>query len=427
MQPAAARARLRAGLRLRVAMALAAACLLVVGALGFTLFAASEEMEEALIDQLMIEEMDFLLQRHRENPAHLPQEGSNLRSYIARDADERARLPEQLRGLGPGRHEIFVHKEETHVLVRDLSAIRYIVVYEVGLHEQREQEFKLLVMLSVLAAALVSLALGYWLSGLLVSQITDLARAVGRLQPGDARETLASAGQDPEVATLARALDDYRAGMERMMKREQEFTANASHELRTPLTTIQTSCELLLADAAITGKSRQRLERVNEAAERMAEQIHALLLLARGQEPGAPEPVVLADCVAEAVEPYRAEISRKGLTMEVEIGRDDVLDLNHQALRFVLANLVRNAVNYTERGFVRVGYTAKRLSVADSGRGISPENLPRIFERFFRADPQASGAGLGLSIVKRICDHYGWRIDVTSTPLKGSTFSIIFP
>ena len=89
-----------------------------------------------------------------------------------------------------------------------------------------------------------------------------------------------------------------------MMRREQEFTANASHELRTPLTAIQTSCELLLADPGVAGKSRQRVERVNEAAQRMGEQIQALLLLARGQEPGGLEPVVLADCVDEAVEPY---------------------------------------------------------------------------------------------------------------------------
>ena len=427
MQATGVRSFFRPGLRLRVALALALACLLVVGALGFTLYAASEEMEEALIDQIMAEEMDFLLQRHRENPTHVPQEGSNLKSHIVRNATDQARLPEHLRKLGVGRHEMIVGNEETHVLVRDLSGIRYLVVYEVGLHERREHEFKLLVMLSVLTAALVSLALGYWLSGVLVSQITDLARAVGRLQPGDARAPLADARQDPEVATLARALDAYRASMDQSMRREQEFTANASHELRTPLTAIQTSCELLLADDSVSGKSRQRTERINEAAQRMAEQIQALLLLARGQEPGALEPVVLADCVAEAVEPYRAEISRKGLSMEVEIGRDDVLDLNHQALRFVLANLIRNAVTYTERGFVKVAYAARRLSVSDSGRGISPENLPRIFERFFRADSAASGAGLGLSIVKRICDHYGWRIDVSSAPAKGSTFSITFP
>jgi signal transduction histidine kinase len=322
---------------------------------------------------------------------------------------------------------MFVGSQETHAFVRDAAGVRYIVAYEVGLHEQRERDFKLLVVVSVLTAALVSLVLGYWLSGVLVSQVADLSRAVANLKPGRARESLARSGQDPEVATLARAFDDYQASMDLMIRREQEFTANASHELRTPLTTIQTSCELLLTDAEVSGKSRERVLRVSEAAQRMGEQIQALLLLARGQEAGKLEPVVLAECVAEAVEPYRPEISRKGLTIEVAIKPDDVLDLDHQALRFVLANLVRNAVGYTERGFVRIAYAAKRLTVSDSGHGISAEHLPRIFDRFFRAEGASAGAGLGLAIVKRICDHYGWGIEVTSTPTSGSTFAITFP
>ena len=212
-----------------------------------------------------------------------------------------------------------------------------------------------------------------------------------------------------------------------MIRREQEFTSNASHELRTPLTAIRTSCEMLLADAALGEKSRARVTWINAAADRMAEQIQALLLLARGQELGEIEPVELADCVAEAVEPYRGEIARKGLALEIDVAPEDVLELNYPALRLVLGNLLRNAVHYTERGFVRIGYAAKRLTVADSGRGISGEHLPRVFERFYRAENPGAGTGLGLAIVKRICDQYGWRIEVESTPARGSAFSIVFP
>jgi signal transduction histidine kinase len=291
----------------------------------------------------------------------------------------------------------------------------------------KEQEFKLLVLFSVLTAALASLVLGYWLSGVLVRQVTDLAARVGTLKPGQKHENLAQPGQDPEVAMLARAFEDYQSSIEQMILREQEFTSNASHELMTPLTAIKTSCELLLADPALGEKSRVRAEWINAAASRMAEQIQALLFLARGRALGDIEPVVLADCVAEAVEPYRAEIARKGLEFEVAIAGDAVLELNHQALRFVLTNLLRNAIQYTERGSVRVGYAARRLTVTDSGHGIEKEHLPQVFERFFRAAGSANGLGLGLSIVQRICDHYGWRIEVDSAPAKGSTFSIAFP
>jgi signal transduction histidine kinase len=414
-------------LRLRIALALALACLLVVGTLGVALYAASEKLEKSLIEQIVADEMDYLLRRSREDPDFAPRPSGNPQVHIVRGAQDEARLPQHLRTLAPGRHELSLGKEEElHVFMREDGGARYYVAYEVGLHEQREQEFKALVLLFVLVAALVSLLLGYGLSGMLVSQVARLAQQVSALKPGQNRGTLAQPGQDPEVALLARAFDDYQMRIESLIRREQEFTSNASHELRTPLTAIKTSCELLLGDRGIGEKSRARLLQVNDAAARMAEQLEALLLLARGQPLGT-EPVVLAECVALAAEPCRADIARKGLAFEVMVPSDAVLQVNHQALRLVLANLIRNAVRYTERGFVKVRYASKRVTVADSGRGISAENLPRIFERFFRDDQAASGTGLGLSIVKRVCEHNGWRIEVESTPGKGSSFSLLLP
>jgi signal transduction histidine kinase len=417
----------RLGLRVRTALVVALVCLLAVGALGVTLFSASEDLEGALVQELVQNEMDYLVTRHRQDPHFAPQPAASFQSYVVQEPADRERLPETMRALEPGFHELYINSEEFLVLVRDADGVRYYVAYEVGPYEQREQSFKLLVWVAMLTAALVSLALGYWLSGLLVSQVTGLARRVGSLEPGTPRAPLARPDQDPEVALLARAFDDYQARIEEMIRREQEFTANASHELRTPLTAIRTSCELLLADAALADKARSRVAQISDAAGRMTEQIQALLLLARGQAPGKVETVALADCVAEAAEPYRGEISRKGLAFEAAVATDAVLDLDYQALRLVLANLIRNAVRYTDRGFVRIGYAPRRLTVADSGRGISAERLPHVFERFFREGHDGGGSGLGLSIVKGVCDHYGWKVEVQSSPTSGSAFSIVFP
>jgi len=417
----------RLGLRLRAALLVALVCLLAVGALGVTLYTASEDLEDALIQELVQNEMDYLIQRHRQDPGFVPQVAANFQSYIVRSPMDLEKLPAPMRALGMGSHEMFIADEEFEVLVREIDGVRYYVAYEVGPYEQREQAFKWLVLVAMATAALVSLALGYWLSGMLVSQVTGLARRVGTLEPGAPRAPLARPDQDPEVALLARAFDEYQARIEQMIRREQEFTANASHELRTPLTAIRTSCELLLTDPGLSDKARSRLVQIDEAAGRMTELTQALLFLARGQALGGVETVAIADCVAEAAGPYRADIARKGLAFEVAIAPEAVLDLNYEALRFVLTNLIRNAVYYTDRGFVKVGYASKSLTVTDSGRGISPEHLPRIFERFFREDVVSSGVGIGLSIVKRVCDHYGWKIQVDSTPARGSAFSIAFP
>jgi signal transduction histidine kinase len=332
-----------------------------------------------------------------------------------------------LRTLDDGHHEIGGGRGERHVGVRRIQGATFIVAYDAGPHEVREAEFQELILISLGIVVLVALALGYWLAGLLTRQVTDLAGQLPTLNPETAHPPLARPGQDPEVASLAAALDDYRARIARMIRREQEFAANASHELRTPITVIRTSCELLLADAALSEKARSRVEMVDAAAERMAEQIQVFLFLAREQTLGASETIVLAECVSEAVEPYRGELERKGLEFTIDVEPTASLQANRQALDIVLSNLVRNAVQHTEHGFVKVGYNAPCLTVSDSGTGIATDDVQRLFQRFYRAAGAREGFGLGLAIVKHVCDLYGWVICVDSHLGKGSAFSIKFP
>jgi signal transduction histidine kinase len=419
---------LKRGLRLRVALAFAIFCIIVVGTLGISLYIASDDIEEAHIEQIMETEMDYLLQRYRESADFVPQVGSNLEKYIVHDPADEAHLPSYLQGLNYRRHKVFRGPEEIRVAVRHVDGVKFIVAYEIGLHDQRQQELRLLIVLSLLSVVGVALVVGYLLAGLLVKQVTDLAERVRHLAPGDVQgATMIQPGQDEEVAQLAHALDDYQNRITRMLRREQEFTANVSHELRTPITTILTSCELLVTEPSFSERARVRIGMIEAAAGRMGEQLQALLFLAREQALGIMEPVALAECVYDAVEPVCTEIYRKRLLFEVAVEPKAVLTLNRQALHTALVNLLRNAVQYTERGFIRVNFSQNRLSISDSGIGIEPYYLPLLYERFFRGSTQGEGLGIGLAIVKRICDHYGWIIDVESTPGKGSTFHITFP
>lgn len=419
---------LKRGLRLRVALAFAIFCIVVVGTLSISLYIASDDIEEAHIEQIMQTEMDYLLQRYRESHNFVPQVGSHLEKYIIHDPSEESRLPPYLQGLNYRRHKVFRGPEEIRVAVRHVDGVKFLVAYEIGLHDQRQQELRLLIVLSLLSVVGVALVVGYLLAGVLVKQVTDLAERVRHLAPGDGQgATMIQPGQDEEVAQLAHALDDYQNRITRMLRREQEFTANVSHELRTPITTILTSCELLATERSISERARVRIGMIEAAATRMGEQLQALLFLAREQALGIMEPVALAECVYDAVEPVCSEIYRKRLNFEVAIEPKAVLTLNRQALHTALVNLLRNAVQYTERGFIRVNFSQSRLSISDSGIGIEPFYMPLLYERFFRGSTQGEGLGIGLAIVKRICDHYGWIIDVESTPGKGATFHITFP
>ncbi|HZN26071.1 MAG TPA: HAMP domain-containing sensor histidine kinase [Burkholderiales bacterium] len=411
-------------LRLRIAIALATVCIAVVGALGFTLYTASEDMEEALVQQLVTEELESLIERAR-HTGHAPASGPNIQYYVFKTPEQLDMLPPALRTLAPGHHEVGSGENEKHVAVRDLGGTRYIVVYDAGPHELREWRFRQLLYSALGTIALLSVAIGYWLAGVLTRQLTDLAASVATLHPDTPHPPLERSDHDREVAAVARALDDYHARIVEMIRREQEFTSNASHELRTPLTAIRTSCELLLGESGVPQKARTRIEQVDRAARQMTERIEVLLLLARSHRREAVETVALRRCVEDAAYPYLDEIEQKGLQFDIAIPESQLVQVDRKALQLVLSNLIKNAVRYTDRGHVRVSYEAPRVIVSDSGSGIAPEHQPQLFERYFRADNRPEGLGLGLAIVRRICDHFGWKIEVKSAPGSGSAFSVL--
>jgi hypothetical protein len=119
-----------------------------------------------------------------------------------------------------------------------------------------------------------------------------------------------------------------------------------------------------------------------------------------------------------------SEIHAKSIEFRNNVPANVIFTLNRQALDMVIANLLRNAVIYTERGHIHVSMDQKSLIVSDTGIGIAPEQLPHIFDRFHRGATHGDGFGLGLAIVQRICDLHGWIIEVESTPSRGSTFRL---
>lgn len=412
-------------LRVRVAAAVAITCIAVVTALALTLYTASEDLEETLVDQIVGEEMAYLVKHHIDNPDIVVREpGPNLQYYVARNAAELERVPRSLRTLPAGRHEIGTGTDEQHVAVRDVEGTRFIVAYDAGPHELREQQFKRLLLFALATVTLVAAGLGYWIAGLITRQITDLSARVAVLDPGAPRAPLAQEGQDAEVSALARAFDQYETRIRELLAREREFTGNASHELRTPLTAIRTSCELLETEPGLTDKARSRIAGIAAAAERMTGQIEMLLFLARAQASGDRETVAVAECVNNAVQPLLADIAAKQLAFENTVPAQATLTLNRQALDIVLTNLLRNAVMYTERGHIRVSLAGGCLAVSDSGIGIPAAQLPHIFGRFHRGGTHGEGFGIGLAIVKRICDHHGWQIEAESAPAQGTTFRL---
>lgn len=231
-----------------------------------------------------------------------------------------------------------------------------------------------------------------------------------------------------------RALAPIQAAFERQTR----FTADASHELRTPVTNALTEAAWALKRPRAPEEYRESLQICLRAAERMRGVIEALLTLARadaGTEILRTAPVDLQAVVAEVIIAHARAARERRVTLDVDT-ESVVVEGDAERLRDMLSNLLSNAIQYNREGgqalvrLRRVDGVAS-LEVRDTGIGIGADDLPQVFDRFYRADRArsraAGGSGLGLAIAKRVVDSHGGTIACSSTPGIGTTFTIAFP
>ena len=233
--------------------------------------------------------------------------------------------------------------------------------------------------------------------------------------------------------------------LRRLERLRQDFVANVSHELKTPLAAIKAYTETLLDSALHDEEVNVRfLHRIDEQAERLNQLILDLLRLARlesGQEVFHHEPLVLVDVLEACVETHRGRAEAKELTLTLDLGPIDGavrVIADEEAFHQVFDNLIDNAIKYTPAGgTIRVagaldpGDSTVAITVADSGIGIPRDDLPRVFERFYRVDKARSrelgGTGLGLAIVKHVVGSIGGEIAVESRLGQGTQFRVKLP
>ena len=435
----------RHSLRLRFALtfALVGAVLVLIHAVA--ILQLNRHQEAQLIDQIVSDEMEGLLQQYErvgsiDGPPYRRLQRFDVRTdtqalslrkwfraswlvhgYATRGAEEQQQLPEALRDLGPGFHDVTSGSDHYRVEVREIGSMRFYLAYSVTLHEERARAFTITLVLGAAFTALVTALIGLWASGWLTRHVVDLARRVRQLDGRSGASSLEQYYPEREVAELAAAFDAYHDRMARLLARERTFTADVSHELRTPLTSIQTSCELMLEDSGLAPKARERLEKIDAAAARLAELVNAFLLMAREEADGISGEVDLRECIEEAADSVRERAEAKGLTLLVESRENLQLRAPRRALQVVLSNLLANAVSYTERGTVALVSRGGTVEITDTGRGMSQDSLPDLFRRFHRGDAHSGeGFGLGLAIVKRICEQAGWKVGFESRTEGGT-------
>jgi heavy metal sensor kinase len=319
---------------------------------------------------------------------------------------------------------------------------RYVVQVAVPMTELEDAlgQFRVSALLLVPVGLLAAAVGGYWISRRAlapVDRIATTARAItaDRL---DSRLVVPSTGD--ELQRLSETLNDMLGRLEAAFRETARFTADASHELRTPISLIRTSAELALRRPRTPDEYRTTLQDILREAERTSLLVQDLLLLARadaGVDTLSRDTIDLRQVLLDMRESLRALCADRHLELHLE---DPPAPLpvtgNRAAIDRLILILAGNAVNYTSPpGSVSVSARrsdgALAVTVRDTGMGIADEDLPRVFDRFYRADKARSrdsgGAGLGLSIAKWIVEQHGGRIVIESEPGRGCQVQVFLP
>jgi signal transduction histidine kinase len=228
------------------------------------------------------------------------------------------------------------------------------------------------------------------------------------------------------------------APVERSMSQMRRFMADAAHELRTPVTLLRTRAEVALGQERDAGRDGDTLRAIGREVERVGAIVGDLLTLARadaGERPATRETVYLDDLASDAVESMRSLASQHEVSVEIGAFEEASITGDPVLVRRLLLIVLDNAIKFTPAGGrVRLDVSAQDgrrvVEITDTGVGIPPEDLPRVFERFFRSDAarQATdGAGLGLAIARWIADAHGARIELSSVPGTGTRVAVTFP
>lgn len=291
-----------------------------------------------------------------------------------------------------------------------------------------------------LVSLLVALLLARSITGPLLS-LTGATRAVAR---GDYSQRVVVHGRD-EVAQLGHSFNRMAQEIERSRRRERDVLANISHDLKTPLTSIQGFAGALMDGTCPPEDYPQAARIIYDEAQRMNHLVGDVLQLSRleaGELPLSLAPVDLRELLAQSGQRFGGMAEQAGIALRVETPAGVPLPVmgDRERLEQVLGNLVENALRYTSPGgridlvggLVKAAErTSVRITVRDTGRGIPPEDLPRIFERFYQADKSrvagSGGAGLGLAIVKELVERHGGTIRAESTQGAGTAIAILFP
>lgn len=405
------------GLAQRIFLGFGLQLLLIVGIYTVAMTQATEFMENNLVSDMLREELEMSVQEldaHEE--LQLP---PSMRLYS--DDPRLEPIPAQFKNVPEGFTE-FVNDESSFVYRIQVGAYSYILFRDQYDFERSEQIYNLVIFLcSMIVLALGSFFAWWWVRRRVIKPVQDLSEQVRSIAATRTYQPLQMNFADDEVGELARICDKALKRFHEALLRERLFTADISHELRTPLTIIQTSAELLEMDKS--GKRPDLIAKILQGCHSLKDLLNIFVNLARNTAFEAQESDSVHDTLDSVIEYYKPQAEEKKLKLNFKVDTACPGFYSPVIISTIAGNLIKNALLYTKEGEVTVTETATGFEVSDTGEGIDPSLKDKIFKPHTRGTNKEPGSGMGLSIVKRLCDRFGWGIELIASDM-GSHFKV---
>lgn len=387
----------------------------------------NENAERMVWRALLDTQLTEILERQRAQPGY---EWRNNGRFDLHALDDPGDAPAALRALPPGLHDSVRYDDnEWAVLVRATDAGRLALALDIDGFEDQE---RVLMRPVVASSALLLLLLGiaaYFGARLLTRPLRELAARIGALSPDRRGQRVGLPPRSSsELAVITGALDDYLERNEQFVDRERAFLDTASHELRTPLSVIRSASQIALSGPRTPEAMATQLARIARTTQEVEQLISVLLVLAKdpARALAGAERLHLDALLPRIVDDHRPLAAGKDLQLVVDALAPATLVAPEAVVRIAIGNLVRNAIEHSDRGTIQISLEpGGRVVIRDPGHGMTPEEISALYARLARGGERS--AGIGLALIARLSEHLGWQLDIDSDPARGTVARLRFP
>jgi signal transduction histidine kinase len=404
----------RLSLRARIAGTMLALISFAGVVLAAWAYQADERLKRNITYDLLSEELTHFEHRMHVDRGAEPLRSARLSIYRSSDIAE---LPRHIAVLKPGTmHRVRSEGRLLDVLVRDGDFGRLYITYDVTTYVRQERIAIAVLVIGVVTIVGLAGFAAFDISHRLVEPVNALAERLANIDPGERHVRIAAQFAGNELEPIARSIDTFMQRLDGFVEREQSFTSTASHELRTPLAVIRGAVELLEAQIADKPGAQKALARIHRAVREMSEFTDALLALSREDRPSgaADAECDVASVLAKTVEDQQHMQPAKRIGLQIADEETLRVAAPESMVAMVIGNLVRNALQHGTGDEVMCRLEDRELTVTNAGQ-LPQASLNGVPARRFTTHP--SGHGMGLYLVRRICERYGWAFRLENTPL----------